>query len=73
MCRRCSWKARAQVDAVKARLDKGENFTDIAAELSLEKTSKDNKGDFGWVPTQMKKNMKDDFGWTPWSFKQYPQ
>jgi hypothetical protein len=42
--------SQSQVDAVKARLDKGENFLEISAELSLEKTSKDNKGDFGWVP-----------------------
>jgi parvulin-like peptidyl-prolyl isomerase len=42
--------SQSQVDAVKARLDKGENFSDIAAELSLEKTSKDNKGNFGWIP-----------------------
>ena len=45
-------ESQSQVDAVKARLDKGENFADIAAELSLEKTSKDNKGDFGWVPPE---------------------
>ena len=43
-------ESQSQVDAVKARLDKGENFSDIAAQLSLEKTSKDNKGNFGWVP-----------------------
>jgi parvulin-like peptidyl-prolyl isomerase len=63
-------ESQSQANAIEARLDKGENFTDLAAELSLEKTSKENKGDFGWVPNpqdvlEKMKNMNEDFGWTP--------
>lgn len=42
--------SQSQVEAVKARLNAGEDFSDLAAQLSLEKTSVDNRGDFGWVP-----------------------
>lgn len=57
-----------QIDAVKDRLDKGENFDDVAAELSLEKTSKDNRGNFGWLPNpQDVKNQQIEKleWWTP--------
>ena len=59
--------SQGQLDAVKARLDNGDSFVDLASELSLEKTSKDNRGDFGWLPNpqDVKKNLKNDFGWTP--------
>jgi parvulin-like peptidyl-prolyl isomerase len=42
--------SQSQVDEIKARLDKGEKFPDIAAKFSLEQTSKDKKGEFNWVP-----------------------
>ncbi len=34
--------------AVIARLDKGENFGDLAVELSIDPTAKDNRGDLGY-------------------------
>jgi hypothetical protein len=43
-------ESQYQADAVTIRLNKGENFSDLAGELSSETTSKDNKGDFGWIP-----------------------
>lgn len=43
-------ESQSQVDAVKARLEKGESFGDIATELSRENNSKSKGGDFGWVP-----------------------
>jgi hypothetical protein len=43
-------ESQSQVDAVKNRLNNGENFSDLAGELSTETTSKANKGDFGWIP-----------------------
>jgi parvulin-like peptidyl-prolyl isomerase len=39
-----------QVNQVKARLTNGEAFTDIAAELSLDSVTKNNKGAFDWMP-----------------------
>jgi len=43
-------ESQKQVDEVKASIEKGKNFNDLAAELSLETESKDKKGDFGWIP-----------------------
>ena len=43
-------ESQAQADQVKARLDKGEKFADITAELSLNGVTKDKKGDLGWLP-----------------------
>jgi parvulin-like peptidyl-prolyl isomerase len=43
-------ESQEQVDAVIARLGKGESFKDIAKEISRESTSKSKDGDFGWVP-----------------------
>ena len=43
-------ESQTQVDAVKDRINKGETFTDIAAELSLDKTTKDKKGHLDWMP-----------------------
>lgn len=39
-----------QTVEVKARLESGEAFTDLASELSLESFSQDKEGDLGWVP-----------------------
>jgi parvulin-like peptidyl-prolyl isomerase len=43
-------ESQTKLNEVKARLDKGEKFSDLAGELSLETKSKENKGDFGWIP-----------------------
>jgi parvulin-like peptidyl-prolyl isomerase len=43
-------ESQKQVDAVKARLAKGENFNDIAGELSLDPFTQTNKGDLDWRP-----------------------
>jgi len=43
-------ESESQANEIKARLDKGEKFNDIAAQLSLEGTSKSKNGDLGWVP-----------------------
>ena len=43
-------ESQKQVDEVKASIENGKNFNDLAAELSLETESKDKKGDFGWIP-----------------------
>jgi len=40
----------AQVSDAKARLAAGEDFGAIAAELSMESSTKEKKGDLGWVP-----------------------
>lgn len=43
-------ESQAQADQVKAGINTGETFPDIAAALSLDKTTKDKKGDLGWLP-----------------------
>ncbi|MDD4873592.1 MAG: peptidylprolyl isomerase, partial [Dehalococcoidales bacterium] len=43
-------ESKAQVEDVKARIAAGETFGDIAAELSLNTTTKEDKGDLGWLP-----------------------
>ncbi|MFC2066952.1 peptidylprolyl isomerase [Chloroflexota bacterium] len=39
-----------QANEVRARLENGEDFTDLAGELSLEYRTKTGKGDLGWHP-----------------------
>ncbi|MEL7561703.1 peptidylprolyl isomerase [Dehalogenimonas sp. 4OHTPN] len=43
-------ESAAQAEAVRARLQAGESFADIAAELSLDTTTLTNKGDMGFHP-----------------------
>lgn len=43
-------ESRSQADEIILRLNKGEKFQDIAAELSLEESSQEKGGDFGWIP-----------------------
>lgn len=43
-------ESEAQVEAVKNRIAGGELFKDIAAELSLDTTTKEAGGDLGWLP-----------------------
>jgi parvulin-like peptidyl-prolyl isomerase len=46
-------ESQSQADGVIARLNKGDKFQDIAAELSLESNSKTKNGDFGSVPKEI--------------------
>jgi len=43
-------ESEQQATEVEARLEKGESFAEIAAELSLDYLSKTNQGDFDWHP-----------------------
>ncbi len=43
-------ESESQVEEVKARLDNGEDFTELAGEFSLESFSKSEGGDLGWQP-----------------------
>jgi hypothetical protein len=52
-------ESQTQVDAVKARIANGEAFGDIAAQLSLESTSKEKRGDYGSVPRGVLPDIMD--------------
>jgi parvulin-like peptidyl-prolyl isomerase len=43
-------ESNSQADAIIDRINNGEKFNDIAAEISLDSTSKESKGDFGPLP-----------------------
>ena len=43
-------ESESQATGVKARLEAGEDFAELAGELSLESLSKTEKGDLGWQP-----------------------
>ncbi len=43
-------ESESQAEEVRARLEAGEDFTQLAGELSLDTTSKEKEGDFGWLP-----------------------
>jgi parvulin-like peptidyl-prolyl isomerase len=43
-------ESQSQADEIIARINKGEKFQDLAAQLSLESNSKDKSGDFGSLP-----------------------
>lgn len=50
---------RETVDEIIARLDAGENWDDLAAELSDDTATKDSGGDLGWLTWD---NVTDQFG-----------
>ncbi|MBA7470473.1 Chaperone SurA [subsurface metagenome] len=43
-------ESESQAAEVRARVEAGEDFAELAGELSLESLSKDKKGDLGWHP-----------------------
>jgi len=43
-------ESESQAIEVRTRLENGEVFSNLAAELSLEDISRTNEGDFGWLP-----------------------
>lgn len=43
-------ESETRADEVTARIEAGESFSDIAAELSLDDTTKEAEGDLGWCP-----------------------
>jgi len=43
-------ESQSQVNDVKARLEAGEDFAELAGELSLDYVCKENEGDLGWRP-----------------------
>lgn len=40
----------AEAEETRARLEAGENFADLAREVSLDGTSREAGGDYGWIP-----------------------
>jgi len=46
-------ESEAQANGVRARLEAGEDFAQLAGELSLEASSKEREGDLGWQPSGM--------------------
>ena len=50
--------------SVKARLEAGEDFAELAEELSQHGASKANRGDFGWLPQGMMPAF-DEFAYNP--------
>ncbi len=43
-------ESNSQLEAIAGRINSGEKFADIAAELSLDPATKEKKGDLGWLP-----------------------
>jgi parvulin-like peptidyl-prolyl isomerase len=52
-------ESKPQATEVRARLENSENFTELAAELSLEPFTKANKGDLGWHPREVLNDLLD--------------
>jgi parvulin-like peptidyl-prolyl isomerase len=46
-------ESEAQANDVIARIEGGESFTDLAAELSLDDVTKEAEGDLGWLPRDL--------------------
>jgi parvulin-like peptidyl-prolyl isomerase len=50
-------ESQSQANEVEARLTAGEDFATVAAELSLETTTKNDSGDLGWRPKGVLQNL----------------
>jgi parvulin-like peptidyl-prolyl isomerase len=50
-------ESQSQATEVKARITAGEDFMTVAAELSLETTTKNDSGDLGWRPKGVLQNL----------------
>jgi len=62
-------ESESRVDEVRARLEGGEDFTELAGELSLESISKDAGGDLGWHPegiltVKMRTSVPDEYAFS---------
>lgn len=62
-------ESEQQANEVRARLEAGEDFTQLAGELSLDTTSKEKKGDLGWrpkgvLPLMLENNTVDEYAFT---------
>ena len=56
---------RIEAQEIKARLENGESFTDLAKELSQHMASKDNGGDLGWISPDETTHAFDEFTFNP--------
>lgn len=52
-------ESEVQAMEVRARLENGESFTEIAGELSVDPLSKNNEGDFGWYAKEVLNELLD--------------
>jgi len=52
-------ESEQQANEVKARLENGESFAELAEELSLDYLSKTNQGDLGWHPKDILNELLD--------------
>ena len=53
-------ESEKHVEDIKDRIANGETFADIATELSLDDTTKDDAGDLGWLPPGVIDNILGD-------------
>jgi parvulin-like peptidyl-prolyl isomerase len=62
-------EGEGQANEVRARLEAGEDFTQLASELSLDATCKEKKGDLGWrpkgvLPLLLGTNLVDEYAFS---------
>jgi len=62
-------ESESQASEVRDRLEAGEDFTQLAGELSLDDTSKEREGDFGWrpegiLPLLLENSIVDEYAFT---------
>jgi len=62
-------ESESQANEVRDRLEAGEDFTQLAGELSLDDTSKEREGDFGWrpegiLPLLLENSIVDEYAFT---------